>query len=794
MRCMKKIENEKAVETLSIIKLVSSESYNEEDRNRHPEGAEDGKGGQFAPKDGGSGHSISKPKRINEEELDEDSDYRKDNPVKEDNVIHMGDPVDEEWYDKLETGEEYTQLSHIKDFFPSEYKQNFDGYNLFNRFDIKKKSEDIADKNIGQVVKLYNDDGKLIAEQTSNPMTGDFITSEKQIDENGEMKEIEYTSEEHQKNMRNFVGMDKNYNDMTVSWDKIQKERLKLKEVKDLSYYTKDLKVRQEQINREMYKADGDTPELDKELTKVMEEIENIELGEKHDDISPLYRVNMDKIDNQVDRWNRNFNDYKHKITDKEYREVAGKLVGKEKKIWDKFLRVENKLKDGMENGSIQSTNIKGHVKISTTLSYNDNQVRNNLDIMKMELKSNESKLDEAEAGMILRSDEKKYGYSEEDGIYDIERDIKEQYGIDENSLKYYQDNLDNAKIGTPEFDIAVMDKLNYQNKSKKDIPPRVKKLLDSVEKYTEVNGKGNYKFNKNQLAMFKARVGNEVITPMVEKNIHTYSIGDKEKSKEWRGVIQKALDYGERSPSKPKGYTKEEMKKWNDILDTYEVSQETLDYAYKTAKDTFSKNTWVRTAINNRGKNYDGNGWSEDIERKMHVQLVAGNGYDFKVNGKKFTAGADWSKHNETINIFQASKNSIDWSWNHELSHAQFDNIGLYTGNLKSKKKSLERWRILNTKLDPKILKPILGDYATKYVQDYIKDPTTYYANRMYTEVFAGITDLKFGSNTGDYNNDIEGGYELLNKHYPELVKVYETLKGTEQYNTYESIMESLK
>ena len=98
--------------------LKKSNEFDEDNVNRHPEGAEDGKGGQFAPKDGGSGHSFSEPKKIDKEELDEDSDYRKDNPVKEDNSIRMGDP-DEEWYEKLEIGDEYTQLSYVRDYFDS---------------------------------------------------------------------------------------------------------------------------------------------------------------------------------------------------------------------------------------------------------------------------------------------------------------------------------------------------------------------------------------------------------------------------------------------------------------------------------------------------------------------------------------------------------------------------------------------------------------------------------------------------------------------------------------------------
>ena len=85
---MKKIENEKAVETLSVIKLVSSESYNEEDRNREPAGSS--KGGQFAKKGGG----VYSDREIDPKDLNEDSDFRKDEVISEEDYekLEIGDP------------------------------------------------------------------------------------------------------------------------------------------------------------------------------------------------------------------------------------------------------------------------------------------------------------------------------------------------------------------------------------------------------------------------------------------------------------------------------------------------------------------------------------------------------------------------------------------------------------------------------------------------------------------------------------------------------------------------------
>ena len=52
-------------------------------------------------------------------------------------------------------------------------------------------------------------------------------------------------------------------------------------------------------------------------------------------------------------------------------------------------------------------------------------------------------------------------------------------------------------------------------------------------------------------------------------------------------------------------------------------------------------------------------------------------------------------------------------------------------------------------------------------------------------TEIFAGITDLKNGKDLGTHKNIITA-YNELNKHYPQLVKSYELLKGVEDYNIY--------
>lgn len=84
MRCMKKIENEKAVETLSVIKLVSSEAFNEEDHPRDNDGV-------FVDKDGDSDSSDSNnyTKNIRDVAYDNQIAYykRKINQIKNDDEM-----------------------------------------------------------------------------------------------------------------------------------------------------------------------------------------------------------------------------------------------------------------------------------------------------------------------------------------------------------------------------------------------------------------------------------------------------------------------------------------------------------------------------------------------------------------------------------------------------------------------------------------------------------------------------------------------------------------------------------
>ena len=168
MRCMKKIENEKAVETLSVIKLVSSESYNEEDRNREPAGSS--KGGQFAKKGGGV---------YSDREIDPDSDFRKD------------EVISEEDYEKLEIGDEYVEYSRNTTGY---LRPTDEGYNLGKTLTIKVKNEytDDPDQYVKELKHYYDDDGKhvttMTVEKTDSERDAEYVSSEKRLNENGDFQ------------------------------------------------------------------------------------------------------------------------------------------------------------------------------------------------------------------------------------------------------------------------------------------------------------------------------------------------------------------------------------------------------------------------------------------------------------------------------------------------------------------------------------------------------------------------------------------------------------------------------
>ena len=246
---MKKIENEKAVETLSVIKLVSSESYNEEDRNREPAGSS--KGGQFAKKGGG----VYSDREIDPKDLNEDSDFRKD------------EVISEEDYEKLEIGSEYVEYSRNSAGY---LRPTDEGYNLGKTLTIKVKNEytDDPDQYVKELKHYYDDDGKhvttMTVEKTDSERDAEYVSSEKRLNENGEFEEIEYTDEEHYKNLKRFVQSYSKRGDEHKIWDKLQEKTLK---VQSKNSRFSDFSNKIKELNKEILELNISSRD-DKELLK----------------------------------------------------------------------------------------------------------------------------------------------------------------------------------------------------------------------------------------------------------------------------------------------------------------------------------------------------------------------------------------------------------------------------------------------------------------------------------------------------------------------------------------------
>ena len=775
MKCMKKVALE----------------FDEDNINRHPEGAEDGKGGQFAPKDGGSGHSFSEPKEINKEELDEDSDYRKDNPVKEDNVIRMGDP-DEEWYEKLEIGKEYTQLSHIRDYFDSRnYEQHFEGYNLFTRFDIKNKGyEDESDKTIGQLVKLYDDNGKLITEQRTGKDTGEFIISEKRLDENGEMTEIEYTDEEHGKNMRNFVPKyDKNYKDQREKWDKNEKEKGKIKEFMIEGKEIEDLKKEKRSINSEIIKLNGkiDSAENDDEIRKYQDEILEInkksgeieekikeaKLNKKNDSHVQANMQDIAEVMNHIHRMKDGYNDINKFSRDELLSVAKSKLDDHDVKKLEKFLRMSDRVEVDIKEGNIETMGKFGKNEYDehSFVEMANSEIRNNKNLQKAEIAYKKYKTN-LKSRELLYNEGDEYLENEFSFVLAVVN-LQDKYGLDEDTRERLR------KEATPQKPVKDMNEQEketyrknmdtYNDYVKKEGKPteREQKLLDDEKEYAKVN-KDGLKYVGENLEMHKNRIGNEVFTPLTAKNVHIYSVGD--------------------------------------------IEQDVKEHLYKKAKDFFPKNRWVkqsvdvdRTSYSSKGRtrfnNADTGRWgnrsyprssdvaSMDGENRMHLQLNAHEGKKFKVkkSGKNLTTGGNWDKNEQTIQIFDAGskkpnggKRAVDWIWEHELSHSHYDYLGdaINNGKLKDKVDAYKTFNEEAKKVDAGIIKKLMGSYASDYVVAHENGEPK--GKSVETEMYAGFTDVRYQKihDEGMQMESYKAWHELA-RTYPKLMKAFEKLSG---------------
>ena len=765
MRCMKKIENEKAVETLSVIKLVSSESYNEEDRNREPAGSS--KGGQFAKKGGG----VYSDREIDPKDLNEDSDFRKD------------EVISEEDYEKLEIGDEYVEYSRNTTGY---LRPTDEGYNLGKSLTIKVKNEytDDPDQYVKELKHYYDDDGKhvttMTVEKTDSERDAEYVSSEKRLNENGEFEEIEYTDEEHYKNLKRFVQSYSKRGDEHKIWDKLQEKTLK---VQSKNSRFSDFSNKIKELNKEILELNISSRD-DKELLKEKDlkelELYKLQYGKEYDDVSKLkftdYYDMKQKLSvaykndrRELSLKNSGINSDKDKTTIpfEDMKDYVKELDPKEKLIFEKFNRIKDNLNSDIEKGKIKGIGLD-KMNDNFILSYENNVVMNNIGSERGE--KNMDKIDTSRKmyEMLDQTNEKYYEDSSSNmtigsSYFNVIEHIKNKNEVDDEKMKKFDEELKaiqeteknkNSKEWTEKF----IEKMDYEKSVEDSMTDRDQKILETNEEMTKYTKYSKDYVNsiKDDTQFIKLRNKNEYITPLIEKNIHLYSFPDKNSS----------------------------------------IPEETIRHAYDKIKETYAKNNWVSTDLKNRVKSPDHTGLVRipdniqrgEEERKMNYQLHEKEGRPFTSGGKTFKQGGNWDKINESINVFKATERAIDWVHDHELAHSFYDYTvdAIDGGQLKNKKVSLDKWKSTVLNLDPKIIEPILGNYPTTYLNDYLKDPTSKNNQFMLAhEMFSGITDLKTGKMKGRYD-DIEEAYEELNRHYPELVKAYETLKGVEDYNIY--------
>ncbi len=756
---------------------------------------------------------VYKDKEIDPEDLDEDSDFKKN------------EVISDEDYEKLDAGSEYIEYSRNMTGY---LRPNDEGYNLGKRLTIKVKNEysDVRDQTVKELMYYYDDDGKhvttMTVEQTDSERYAEYISSEKRLNEDGEFEEIEYTDEEHYKNLKRFTQYYSERGNERERWDKLQKQALKIKNnsSKRDEFYNKEKELKDSLVElnkKESEMEDGDEKDkIKKEIEDKRVEISNLQNDEKYDDVNKLsfndyYRMKHEMArqyikDNGDDFRTTGINASKNKGLPFEKMDDYAKYVDDTKKpIFEKFKRIRNKLKKDIEDGNIKS-NIKDMDKTSEnfTISYQNNVAMNNMLVDRKEKEVGMIDTNKKMYEMLDQTNEKYYEDASGNqtigsSYWNVIDHIENKVELDKDKMKQFEDELAELKWGTQEYANKLAEKRDYENSVKKSLTDRDRKMLESHKEMVKADkySKEGIVLLKDDVKFFKSRNKNEYVTPLVEKNIHVYGFPDEKNINEWN-KFKKMYDerYDEMNMSE-RSIIDYNMNKLNPF-----VSDDVMEHAYNTLKETYTKNSWVNIDVKDRVKAPDYTGSSKipsnsrnlEIERKMHYQLHASDGRKFKVAGTSYKQGGNWDKSNQSINIFRAKKSTIDWAHNHEMAHSFFDYTldALDEGGLKWKKKPMQTWKNQCENLDEGVVRDILGKYAGNYLRDYKNNPQNEsYKNSLYTEMYSAIKDLKDGKEKGDGNHDPEEGYEKLNQKYPELVKSYEILTGKEEGNLY---YESLK
>jgi len=241
-------------------------------------------------------------------------------------------------------------------------------------------------------------------------------------------------------------------------------------------------------------------------------------------------------------------------------------------------------------------------------------------------------------------------------------------------------------------------------------------------------------------------RIGNEVVTPLINSNTHMYIIPDVGRD-----------DF---------------MDKNKDYYDN--ISK----FAYEELNYMQSKNTWNR-----------------DLKNPMNLSIHAGAGKKFTVNGKELQSGGNWSRESNTINMYnynpyQFGQNPLPELLAHELTHSVFSTRERQAemGN-NVVKEQMERLTNISEKLDPVTVGRYLGTYAQSYVEEFNKTGRDGYGQNLETEMMSAITDSLNPRFNKMFSDKTDWTLRTLKKHLPELIKVYDELMVDHKWESHDDI-----
>ena len=430
----------------------------------------------------------------------------------------------------------------------------------------------------------------------------------------------------------------------------------------------------------------GSNDEINSELKSLRHKRDIIALDEKYDDIYNLKTiVSKDKVNeimSSIGREVTNLNDVKESELDK--------LTPMEKAIFDKVKRLQNELKNNKDIRKIGWTD--DNIDYNSVLLYHENMAKSHMyskvdksDIMHVELYN-----------LVKDKMDKKLD------------DISAKYGYDVKNAEHFGKDPDKW------FNLTSKEKVH-------------------IEKYLQYNLSKPKVDNANE---YKNRIGNEILTPMINENIHMY-------------------------------YVKEEE-------DHIEGDTSLLQFAYNEMYQVKQKNYWTK-----------------DLGRQMNLTLNQGRGEEVGKIGDKIqgVASGTWVQQTNNMNIYgyhprqSFARPSLAQTLSHELTHSVYSTRVKQAEKDPIVKEQMTRLTDICEKLDPRLVGKYLGTYAKSYVDEFNENGREGYGSNIETEMLSAITDAINPRKFYRFKQ-IKNVKRGLRKYFPELMKVYKELMGKDKWD----------